>query len=459
MAAASALPLAVLAGVVAATVPVVPATVPVVEGDMRVATDRLLAEVAAVRHIAPRGTLERRVETRAEARARRAAELAAADDPESAGRARLWRRLGLLPEGATPARLAAGRLDAAPTASYDPLNQRLAVPDWISLADQRSALAHALAHALCDQRFGIRDLLGIDLEGRHHLDGDAERARLALVEGDAALTAVEVDDPRGALTGGHGLSALTGELGASGAGAAAWLRVTAAFAHGDGLAFVARVRARRPWSAVDAIWADPPQSSEQVLHPEKYDARDRPVVLPAPDLRAAAEGFRDAASDVLGELGVRTWLASAVPATIAERAAAGWGGDRATLFVPIAESPPDAGTAPGPFVTWSTGWDDVTDAEDFAREAAVVLAAEAGDPEATLDDPHRFVVRGHGEVYALAWRGNAVALLVGAPESALAALDDLVGGTEPPPRKKPSPRPSPAKREREPEPKRAKGSP
>jgi hypothetical protein len=440
MAGASALPLAAPALVLLGAA--VAATVPVSDADMRAATDRLLVEVGAVRRIAPRGTIERRVETRAESHGRREAELAAAAaDPELAARLRLWERLGLVPAGASAARFLGAPLDAAAVASYDPLARRLAVPDWIPLTDQRPALAHALGHALADQRFGLRDVLGIDLEGRHHLDGDAERARVALVEGDAALTALELDDPRGALTGGHALPALADEIAAApGARGAAWPRAIASFTHADGLAFVARVRAHRPWSAVDALWAEPPQSTEQVLHPEKYDARESPVPLAPPDARAFGDAWKASADDVIGELGARVWLVKDVPPVVAERAATGWGGDRATLFVPASEAGADAGAPPPPFVVWSTTWDDLTDAEDFARAATAVLAALAHDAAADADDPHRFVARAAAGVFALTWRGSRVALLVGAPETALGALDALV--EEPKKKRGPSSRPA-----------------
>ena len=460
MAGASALSLVVLAGVGAAAVPVS-------DGEMRAATDRLLVEVGAVRRLAPVGTLDRRVETRVQARARRAAEVgAAAADPELAARVRLWERLGLVAAGADAAGLLAPTLDATPTASYDALGRRLAVPDWMPLPEQRPALAHALAHALADQRFGLRDFLGIDLEGHHHLDGDAERARLALVEGDATLTALELDDPRGAVTSGHALPSLAAAVGAaSGPGVSpSWMRANASFAHGEGLAFVARVRARRPWSAVDALWAAPPLSSEQVLHPAKYDAHEVPVALPPPAPQVFGDEWREAGSDVLGELGVRTWLAAAVPAVVAERAAAGWGGDRATLFVSAVA--PDAGPSPPSFVVWSTVWDDVTDAEDFARAAASALALLADAPADAPEDPHHFVTPGPDGTFALTWRGAAVVMLVGAPPSALGALDALLpkvparpltkaptkpptkpptkAPTKPPTKRGPSPRPSPA---------------
>jgi hypothetical protein len=441
MAGASALSLATLAGVVAATVPVS-------DGEMRAATDRLLAEVGAVRHLPPRGTLERRVETRAEARAEREAELAAsAADPELVARARLLERLGLLPVG-SGARSIGESFDAAPMATYDARGRRLAVPDWIPLPEQRMALAHAVAHALADQRFGLRDVLKIDLEGRHHLDGDAERARLALIEGDATLTALELDDPRGVLTGSHALPGLVATIATAPAAAhatahasapaPAWWRANAIFAHADGLAFVARVRARKPWSAVDALWADPPQSSEQILHPEKYDARERPAPLPPPASHVFGVAWRAAASDVLGELGVRTWLAAVVPDAISARAAAGWGGDRAVLFEGAAV---DAGAAAPSFVAWWTTWDDVTDAEDFAAQAPVALRALAGAVATDEDGP--VVARRGDAVFAVARHGAAVGLLIGAPSAVLPAFEQglaALKGSRPPARPRPGAR-------------------
>ena len=74
--------------------------------------------------------------------------------------------------------------------------QRLLVPDFLPLDGQRVALIHEIAHAVADQRFDLRQFLTPPPPSP--LDGDATRARLALVEGDATLTAMEVVDPTGA---------------------------------------------------------------------------------------------------------------------------------------------------------------------------------------------------------------------------------------------------------------------
>jgi hypothetical protein len=429
MAAAPASTVALLALAVGGAV----APTPVSDADMRKATDEILVAVGASRHIVPRGALERRVLSRAALVGAQQVALASAfGGAESEARARLWATLGLVPGAADVATAEAAALGGAPMAFYDPARRRLVVPDWIPLAEQRSTLAHALAHALADQRFGVRQVLRIGADGRHGLDGDAERARLAIIEGDATLAALEAFDPRGALTDAfalRGLAARSRDV-PGGVGASAWMRATAAFAHADGLLFVARVRARAPWSAVDALWTAPPASSEQILHPEKYDAREAPAIVEASPPRALAGAWREAGADVLGELGVRAWLGRAVAPEVAARAAAGWGGDRASLFVATASGvpSPDGGASSASFAAWRTVWDDVAEAEDFARAAAPTLAALAGDASASApDDPHRVVARGANGVFALVWRDADVGLLLGAPASAVPALDELVG--------------------------------
>ncbi|HTA18431.1 MAG TPA: hypothetical protein VK989_04020, partial [Polyangia bacterium] len=142
--------------------------------------------------------------------------------------------------------------------------------------------------------------------------------------------------------------------------------------------------------------------------------------------------------------------AAAVPAELAARAAAGWGGDRATSFVTDASTAVDAGAndggasadggaAPASCVLWTTVWDDVTDADDFARTAPRALARLAKIDEAPEPDERgRTIIRGGDGVFALARKANAVALLVGGPAAALPVLDELVARAARPERRKPA---------------------
>jgi hypothetical protein len=109
---------------------------------------------------------------------------------------------------------------------------------------------------------------------------------------------------------------------------------------------------------VDKMYASPPRSTEQVLHPEKYLAGElpRPVADPKPPV-----GYTLATSDTLGEHAASILFARCLEDRgAAERAAAGWAGDRYGVFVG-----PERRLA----VAWISAWDSERDAEE--AEAAL----------------------------------------------------------------------------------------
>ena len=381
------------------------AMAPLTDAAVRVEVDGLVAQVATARRLSFRGTLQARAVTRDAAQAQISAALAARLTTSNLGAdEQILKRLGLLAASADYVKLWAAGAAAAPVATYDPAAQRLLVPDFLPLDGQRVPLLHEIAHAIADQRFDIRQFLA---PPTLHLDGDTTRARLAFVEGDATLAAMEVVDGSGAFLRPTALAGLCDRLrAAAGDGRAPWLAELGRFVHVDGFLFVAQVRARQPWSAVDAIWRDPPASSEQILHREKYDSCDSPIAVPESVLPALPGFDRPKASDVLGELVVRAWLSTVLPAEIAARAAAGWGGDRAGIYAAPPAPPTDGGAAappPAPPLAWLTVWDDAGEADDFARAASSVTGGPA-------------VLR----------RNEAVALFLGPPELAPTALQSTL---------------------------------
>ena len=413
---------------------------------LRREVDRLVAAVSAARHLPFSGTLPARAVTEEEAS--RAVLVAVGEGAQTATlrtEGEILKRLGLVPADADSGARAAQAygLAATPRARYDSASHSLSVPSFIPLENQRTAVAHEIAHAIADQRFGFRKLLEIAPDGTSGLDGDARRARLALIEGDAMLAGLELADPRESFLGPHELAALAERLRVSSeAGAPSWFGALGQFTHLDGLLFVARVRAHHPWSAVDGLWADPPASSEQVLHPEKYDACEAPLPVDPAALPTLPGFGAPAGSDVLGELVVRTWLASALSPEIAWRAAAGWGGDRAAIYEaprPAASADGGAATAGAP-LAWLTLWDDPAEADDFARAARQVLAKLSGTTTDDDDGDRAVFASPHG-AYALARRGDAVALLLAAPEPVPATLDAMLDAVRPRTSRKAAPRP------------------
>jgi hypothetical protein len=439
-----------LSKLVVALALVVAAAAPLTEEAVRAEVDRLVAAIAAARHLTYHGTLPVRVVDHAEAgrQATRLDDLAAAD-PSAQIDAEVLRRLGLVGTARPDADAEWDDAEASPR--FDAVSGRLWVPGFLTLDAQRIALTHEVAHAVADQRFGLRRLMEITPEGRSRLTGDARRARLALVEGDAMLTGLEVLDPRETFLGTRELTGLAARLRASAApeGTGGWGAALAGFTHVDGLLFVARARRHHPWSAVDALWTDPPSSTEQILHAEKYESCEAAVAVEPSVLPALPELGRPVASDVVGELAIRTWLGSAWNADVAARAAAGWGGDRAGMYErQPGSAEADAGVpARSGALAWMTVWDDTAEADDFARAARRVLErqAEKGAVEApteqTLADG--VIFSSSKGLYGLARRGDAVALLVAAPEGSEPALEAMLGTRRPEPSRRGASRPRP----------------
>ncbi|MEL7061223.1 MAG: hypothetical protein AAGN46_14470 [Acidobacteriota bacterium] len=252
-----------------------------------------------------------------------------------------------------------------------------------TLLEQRGADAvwvHEIVHALQDQVFELQP----ELDGNLAFS-DRLLAHSALVEGDATYTMIghvfgvevgRLPDARGTI---DSMATESEDVGASTpdaqalAEAPAILRETLLFPYMEGLSFGGSLYLRGGHALVDrALREDPPTSSEQIIHPEKYlDVRDEPVEIELPDLAGhLGRDWREAARGTFGELGLRILLAErGVSADVAEAAAAGWGGDLFGLY----SSDGDDEAAPQELLAWITEWDDAGEATAFAAAAAKAL--------------------------------------------------------------------------------------
>ena len=293
---------------------------------------------------------------------------------------------GLIPESLDLATYYPSLLSTQIAAFYDPERKYLAIVDLGAQSDEalrkelgaafaerarHAVLVHELTHALQDQAFDMARFVVTDPLS------DASAARLALVEGDATVTMMDflmgtkIEDLPGAAdllgpalqSGGAGSPGFPGSKEI--AAAPAWFRETLFFSYLRGLGFCLAVRQRGGQPLLDYAFAkDPPRSSEQVLHPEKwFGRRDDPVEIDLPDLAAALPGARRVAEGQLGEEGIRVLLAAPLGAAAAQAPAAGWGGDRFAVYE-------RAGTGDrGRLLAWVTEWDAEADAARFLAAA------------------------------------------------------------------------------------------
>lgn len=238
---------------------------------------------------------------------------------------------------------------------YDPKAQQFYLADWIELEGQKPVMAHELTHALQDQHFNLRRF-----EKWPRGDSDAELAAHALIEGDAtlAMTLYMAKHPLVALAF---MRSLAGSSRSSEQfkQAPRALRESLVFPYERGSEWATVVYRRGGWDEVSKAYAKLPQSSEQIMHPEKYFNYEAPVKLELPQVHAQlGVGWKRIDYDVNGEWSLYLILDQFLNAPAeSKRAAEGWGGDRYMLY-----EGPKSGDV---FIAQLTEWDSERDAREF----------------------------------------------------------------------------------------------
>ncbi|MDT4894983.1 MAG: hypothetical protein QOH25_60 [Acidobacteriota bacterium] len=265
------------------------------------------------------------------------------------------KKLGLVPADFQFRPFIIGLLTEQVAGYYDPKQQEFFLADWIDLDGQQPVMSHELTHALQDQHFNLRRF-----EKWPKGDSDAELAAHALVEGDASLT-MAVYVARSPLR----IISLMKSMGATKSAteeidrAPRAIRESLLFPYEQGMQWAQVLYRREGWPLVSKAFTDLPQSTEQILHAEKYFAREAPIKVTLPDISSAlGKGWKRIDTDVNGEwsyyLILDEYLKSAQDS---KRAAAGWGGDRYAVY---------EGAKPGEVVIVQvSAWDTPHDAMEF----------------------------------------------------------------------------------------------
>lgn len=196
---------------------------------------------------------------------------------------------------------------------YDPEKHRLLVRPGPITPRLRLTLVHELTHALDGEHHRLFD------RNRRVIPDETNTSFRALAEGsanwvehqyEATLTEAERD-------------ALAAARRPPPATVPNVLLTLASYPYAAGEQLVKALVERDGAGAIDRAFEDPPVSSEQVLHVERYLDDDEPkfVVKPLPEGKVVQRG-------VLGELLLRIIAASAGPVEAARDAGTGWGGGR-----------------------------------------------------------------------------------------------------------------------------------
>ena len=309
---------------------------------------------------------------------------------------RLYSLLGIIPPDADLGDILAGALGDLTAGMFDPdSNTMRAVSEDGGLTPQGElAAAHGLTRALQYAHFDVEGLL-------NGADGDFDRAAAlgALMDGDAILMErlyyinVFDDSQREAADMENASADMSAFFDAP-----VFIRSVIAFPYIEGRRFATILFLQNDdFSAVNAIYAAPPVSTEQVIHPEKYGV-DYPVEVAVPITAAAlGDGWSVLERGVMGELFFRSMLEGEVgSAASADEAAAGWGGDAYALL----ESPDGGGALASASV-----WDSLEDAVDMAialRNYLMLASGASGwrDASSSSDGSETYILAPDGAIAA-----------------------------------------------------------
>ena len=246
---------------------------------------------------------------------------------------------------------------------YDDVEKRMVVVSDAGLnAEAKLTYAHEYTHALQDAAFGL-DSLETDAVG----EDDRGLARTALIEGDATVAMLAWAFAH--LSQEELLEIGTGAQLPDTTGIPSWMVNQLQFPYTAGQLWAGALT-RDPldpdFSAIDDAYADPPDSTEQIIELEAWQEREAPVEVEAVDLaEVLGEGWEEVDATPVGQASIEIFLEHfGVTPPVATAAARGWGGDRVVIA-----TGPDGDFA----LAWRLAWDGAADAGEFVEAYATVV--------------------------------------------------------------------------------------
>jgi hypothetical protein len=248
-------------------------------------------------------------------------------------------------------------------------------------------LAHELTHALQDQHFHIQQMIDKVKD-----NDDRELALKAVAEGDATLAGY------GYVVGNLGeasldaiidrMNELPGTMAARSGDVSLGLTAPMIFQYVQGVDFVAEAYRRGGWAAINAIYADPPQATLQIMDPDLYfNRRAQLVEIDLGGYQNVLKDWRKADDDTYGALLLKVIIQRNLGMTAPEISLAShWSGDRMIVLQK------DRALT----VLWIVSFRDSATARRFGQVYASIL-----DRISQPAMPHRVEVKGPNVLIAI----------------------------------------------------------
>ena len=292
--------------------------------------DEVLEEMSAITGWELKTPLKRSIRSREEIRAYVLREM---DDEKDAKERYASKRsaeaFGLIPKGFDLDGFMVDLLTEQIAGLYDPKGHEFYIADWIAPEDQRIVMSHELTHALQDQHFQIDTWVKAARP-----NDDAEMARESVLEGSAMAGMLEY------MLRDKGLklselpdidpSIFVGDLTETPMlkKAPPFIKDSLMFPYFSGLNFSLAVLKTDGWKGFAGVFARPPASTQQIMHPELYRSGQSlaPVTINLPE-GIPGSGWGLLEENTMGEFGWKEVLKQFLDADRAGKLAASWDGD------------------------------------------------------------------------------------------------------------------------------------
>jgi len=290
-----------------------------------------------------------------------------------AGEEKAYKLLGLIPDTMNLRAFFVRVLTEQVVGYYDPKAKTLYVVQGADEQVVGITITHELVHALQDQ------YVNIDSIQKSGSNNDRLAAAQALIEGEAQFEQISImlggpDQIETRLPGAwdrvrEEIRNRQGEMPVF-ATAPMVIQESLLFPYLSGAEFVRRVKEKR---GSHDPFRDIPRSTEQILHPPSFLSTppDDPTTVTLPAPRGATKVYEND----MGEFGTRLVVYDYLrDAQTAQRAAAGWDGDR---FMVV-----ERGSESG--IVWAIAWDSPVDAGEFTDAMVRATMRRTGAPQRSV---------------------------------------------------------------------------
>ncbi len=266
---------------------------------------------------------------------------------------------------------------------------------------QKMIVVHELAHALADQHFDLGKFI------KKSRNDDSSTARMAVMEGQATWLMME------SMVAGLGQSmrsmpAVADLMSTSATEAMAsqypvlakaplYLRASLIFPYNHGLKFQQAVVQKLGNAGFSQVFRQPPSSTQQVLHPEKYFDRVEPVNVAVPD---TPKGWKKIHESTVGELEHSILLEQYLSKQDADALAPAWKGGTLAL----AENKAGKQTA----MLYASDWDSAENAKRFFEAYRRVLTGKWKQVKFASEGASSMTGVGDSVPFSVRWEGTRV---------------------------------------------------